>query len=224
MLWWTPSKPEPDLIAILGGSVSDVAADSAGNSLALRITKSYNPSDEVCVCRRTSFVQRFDPQGQPTGQPTLASNLSQALVGGARMAPDGTAIIFGFGDNLDPSVPGYSNFVATLDPENVPIWVRNFATNADIQAIVRLPSADLVVVGDFTGSFETGAGVLTSPADKGQFALVLDPEGNTLCAVSSEWAGELSDHRVAASAEGGALAVLDAAPSNELHFWILPHP
>lgn len=94
------------------------------------------------------------------------------------------SIDFGGGPLVSGAVQGV--YVTKRDPTGGFVWAKTFADPGTVSQYARAVSVDgsgnVVVLGDFTGSADFGAGSVAAPSAPALFLVKLDPSGNVMFA------------------------------------------
>jgi hypothetical protein len=197
-----------------------VAADANGNMLVTgRYSGTLTMSPHAVTNRGAGpnmFVAKLDPGGSSVW---LADYGDSATQSGTGIAADvsGAALVtgtytgtidFGPAGTLPPRTE-QAAFVASLDPDGRPAWVRWFQGDGaqESAAIATDAERNVVVTGSVQGTADLGGGPLPGGAAFNAFLVKLDPQGNYRWGKVLGATGNQKSHAVAISPATGAIVI-----------------
>jgi hypothetical protein len=169
-----------------------VAADGSRNVVVagdLTGTVDFGGGPVVCVAPRSSFVAKFDQNGNHLWSKRFGETCYQWLQD-IDVSWLGDVVVTGtfcgtvdYGGGMLESDGNYDIFAAKFDPDGNHVWSRQFGDTGDDQGgrdIAFVGSGDVTMGGEFYGAVDFGGGPLVSAGDTDIFLAKLDPDGNHL--------------------------------------------
>ncbi len=184
--------PKPAWVKTFGGKGEDVSAgvfvDPTGNVFLggyFEDTIDFGGAPLVSLGKEDAFLAKFDPSGNHVWSLRLGGDDIDA-VGGIGTDAAGNLYIAGiFSKELTlgafkaTSKGSTDAFLARLDKDGAPVWVKTFgSTGSEIaRSLVVSPTGDLTIAGILEGPVDFGGGPVANKRQDG-FAARFDKDGN----------------------------------------------
>lgn len=195
-------------------AVTAVAVDGGGNTLAvgtLAGSAAFGSTPLLSAGSNDVFVTKIDPAGQVLWALRTGDNQGQSVSAVATNAAGNVYLaghfngVMAFDPTTLTSAGGLDIYAARLGPDGSTVWAVRFgdAANQHINGAATTPEGDLIIAGDFLGSFSLGGTMLQNP-NAAASAFVARLSG---ASGSPVWARSYADANGAAGTVAQAVAV-----------------